>query len=335
MIDFRRTDCSSLWSAYDPGAFKLEGLSGGDLDNNVPSVCNTLLLHALERLSVNQQPTEPYPNLFGECQLSRPAATYAYQKQQYSPSSNHVSSSGLLGSHVHTYSPVSQAQVPTVQPISRVRVTTQVNNNNYNSKLMAPSLYAIPAYSSVSSPQPYPPNPGFLNGTPPCVAPRVGYVCREPYRVSGNTESSQSSNFMWLAKALWAALAILAMKPTKPPRHQQFSTCSSLRSKKWDKDTLELHAWFNAICCQKIPLNLKKVFLAVRKRLEYDYALCAFCRNNGESPETYVTHEVKDQAGRVTCPMLRVLSCPNCHATGDNAHTISYCPYLKQSFQFL
>nr|CAH8856669.1 unnamed protein product [Trichobilharzia regenti] len=236
MIDFRRTPCSSLWSAYDPRAFKLEGLSD-DLENNVPSVCNTLL-HALNKISVNQQSRESCPKLYDECHLNKPAA---YLKQ-YSPSSNHISSGGgVLGSHVHTCNPITQARVHTGQPISQVRVSTQVSNNNYNSKLMAPSFYATPApvYSSVSNPQPYSPNPGILNGTPPNVAP---YICQEQYRVSRTTESSQFSDYLLLAKAFGAAVAILNMKPIKPPRHHQFPICS-LRSKEWDKDTLKLHAW--------------------------------------------------------------------------------------------
>ncbi|TNN10973.1 Nanos 1 isoform 2 [Schistosoma japonicum] len=107
-------------------------------------------------------------------------------------------------------------------------------------------------------------------------------------------------------------------------------TNRSHRNKEWDRDTLKLHSWFSAICLLEMPASLRQVFLSVRRKLEEDYVLCAFCRNNGEPPDIYITHEVRDQDGRVTCPVLRVLSCPNCHATGDRAHTIKYCPHPRQ-----
>ncbi|KAG5451811.1 Nanos 1 [Clonorchis sinensis] len=72
---------------------------------------------------------------------------------------------------------------------------------------------------------------------------------------------------------------------------------------------------------------VRRLRVAVRHKNEEGIDLCAFCRNNGEPFEIYVTHKVKDSTGRVTCPVLRLLSCPLCKSTGDVAHTIKYCPY--------
>ena len=55
--------------------------------------------------------------------------------------------------------------------------------------------------------------------------------------------------------------------------------------------------------------------------------MCPFCKRNGETPEFYTTHKLKDCWGRVICPVLRAYTCPNCGISGDNAHTLSYCPY--------
>ncbi len=54
--------------------------------------------------------------------------------------------------------------------------------------------------------------------------------------------------------------------------------------------------------------------------------VCVFCRNNGESEAVYSSHILKDAEGRTTCPILRAYTCPICKASGDNSHTIKYCP---------
>ena len=54
--------------------------------------------------------------------------------------------------------------------------------------------------------------------------------------------------------------------------------------------------------------------------------VCVFCRNNGEAEAIYQSHILKDSTGRVLCPVLRAYTCPNCHASGDDAHTLKYCP---------
>jgi len=55
-------------------------------------------------------------------------------------------------------------------------------------------------------------------------------------------------------------------------------------------------------------------------------SVCVFCRNNGESREFYSSHTLKDNEGNTTCPILRAYVCPLCKASGDQSHTIKYCP---------
>jgi len=57
---------------------------------------------------------------------------------------------------------------------------------------------------------------------------------------------------------------------------------------------------------------------------------CQFCQNNREPEAFYKSHILRDQDGRVICPVLRAYNCPICNnGGGDKAHTKSYCPQLR------
>jgi hypothetical protein len=58
--------------------------------------------------------------------------------------------------------------------------------------------------------------------------------------------------------------------------------------------------------------------------------VCVFCRNNGEKEQIFTSHTLKDASNMVACPILRLYQCPICHASGDQAHTIKYCPYAEK-----
>ena len=64
------------------------------------------------------------------------------------------------------------------------------------------------------------------------------------------------------------------------------------------------------------------------RREQYgEYLECAFCKSNGESYEIYSSHRLRDNEKSVTlCPILRAHKCPRCNASGDQAHTMKYCP---------
>ena len=57
---------------------------------------------------------------------------------------------------------------------------------------------------------------------------------------------------------------------------------------------------------------------------------CSFCKNNGEPYHVFTSHSFKDIKDlKVTCPILQQHKCPICGVSGENAHTITYCPQYK------
>ncbi|KAG8553163.1 hypothetical protein GDO81_003299, partial [Engystomops pustulosus] len=57
--------------------------------------------------------------------------------------------------------------------------------------------------------------------------------------------------------------------------------------------------------------------------------MCHFCKQNGEPRHVYTGHNLKDEDGKVTCPILRMYTCSLCGATGYKSHTKKYCPLNK------
>ena len=68
--------------------------------------------------------------------------------------------------------------------------------------------------------------------------------------------------------------------------------------------------------------NAPPPFLPVRRppKNRIKFSFCVFCKNNGEDERYYLGHTLKDDFGRVTCPILSSYQCPLCGASGPVAH---------------
>ncbi|XP_069703597.1 uncharacterized protein [Periplaneta americana] len=57
---------------------------------------------------------------------------------------------------------------------------------------------------------------------------------------------------------------------------------------------------------------------------------CSFCAKNGETEAMVTSHNLYNPETKVVqCPILRAYRCESCNATGDFAHTRSYCPRIR------
>ncbi|XP_023707080.1 protein nanos isoform X1 [Cryptotermes secundus] len=57
---------------------------------------------------------------------------------------------------------------------------------------------------------------------------------------------------------------------------------------------------------------------------------CSFCAKNGEPRTVVMSHTLyNSETNTLHCPILRAHHCEVCNATGDFAHTRSYCPRIR------
>ena len=110
------------------------------------------------------------------------------------------------------------------------------------------------------------------------------------------------------------------------------------RSEKWnDRLPLQLNlATSGEICEQQKQKQVEHQLVvaqvlrdalarhAVRRRVPVQ---CNYCRKMQQPPSCYLTHRTRDGNGLVVCPLLRLVRCALCGASGDFAHTTTYCPY--------
>ena len=60
------------------------------------------------------------------------------------------------------------------------------------------------------------------------------------------------------------------------------------------------------------------------------HKMCTFCRANGEDELIFRSHSLKTPGNKIACPILMKHTCEACGATGENTHTIKYCPVMQR-----
>ena len=68
----------------------------------------------------------------------------------------------------------------------------------------------------------------------------------------------------------------------------------------------------------RVKTKLRKAHKLCFARVPYRRPQCTFCKS--------IHHLIRGPRGKSTCPVLRNRICPICKATGDDAHSINFCP---------
>lgn len=129
------------------------------------------------------------------------------------------------------------------------------------------------------------------------------------------------------------AFGSLNSSPLPSNNHNLFSALSLSSSAGTSLTNTLLSSSGKPLRSERLPPQMVEEIIKqgkIRRKQGGKKEVCVFCRNNGEKEQFFASHTLKDAQNNVACPVLRLYQCPICHANGDQAHTIKYCPYAEK-----
>ena len=92
---------------------------------------------------------------------------------------------------------------------------------------------------------------------------------------------------------------------------------------------------FNITQKSSLPKRSEQVDMSnyIRNSSSGRSKMCTFCKSNGESEQIFMSHSLKNSLNKITCPVLMQYTCVECGASGENTHTIKYCPVMQKKLR--
>jgi trimeric autotransporter adhesin len=158
-------------------------------------------------------------------------------------------------------------------------------------------------------------------------------------RLNSSTSSSAAASVLGNNSSLSHALNSLQQQQqsngllSSQPSHSLMNNSALSTSSNASLANQLLSASGKPLRSERLPSHVVEEIIKqakIRRRMGGKKEVCVFCRNNGEKEQIYTSHTLKDASNHVACPILRLYQCPICHASGDQAHTIKYCPYAEK-----
>jgi hypothetical protein len=174
-------------------------------------------------------------------------------------------------------------------------------------------------------------------------------ITNDPYTYSYDIWSSALTSVRSQAQSSWSSSSLdntcnstsssstASLSPTQSLDHLQplcaasVATKMPLRASASDSSASGCNGGKRQLPSTKA--NVELIAKCIEKKKRYGDANkiveCSFCKNNSEPEFIYRSHALKDSIGRITCPLLKIYTCPMCGESGQNAHTLTYCKKFK------
>lgn len=131
----------------------------------------------------------------------------------------------------------------------------------------------------------------------------------------------------------FSSTTIEVIKPIDSPFRKNIPKPISRPSRR-DINQLQCHYNDSSNFKRSLPKRSQNVdmseYLRQDNRSSNRSKICSFCRANGEEEMIYRSHSLKTPGNKISCPVLMKHTCEACGATGENTHTIKYCPVMQK-----